>query len=322
MTVKSFQIDERFRLKAIAPEAAAKAYRCDGATVWLDLQTSRASEIHEWLDKLEVKGLSRRLCLEGHDRSGFYPSGGEILFVIPVLVETPEPRELDYLGCFCRERLLLTLHRKPVWTEEQLSDVQEAHLWLSEHSIAGLVSAMMIDGSLVCLRQATDLRTSILALEDRMDDEPDTVEAEHILAMRSGLVTVSAVVSDQLPVIEALNASEKPFFSPRDGREYLHCAMVNLQAADRILDRQDRRVDALRSGFQMYGQEKTNRRLNALTILSAIFMPITLLAGIWGMNFEAMPELKYTYSYPLAIASMVLIGVGMYLFFRRDGWFE
>jgi magnesium transporter len=102
----------------------------------------------------------------------------------------------------------------------------------------------------------------------------------------------------------------------------MNCALANLQAADQSLDRQDQRIGALRSGFQMYAQDKTNRRLNMLTILSAIFMPITLLAGIWGMNFETMPELKYPFSYPIALGLMALIGSGMYLFFRRKGWLD
>jgi magnesium transporter len=72
----------------------------------------------------------------------------------------------------------------------------------------------------------------------------------------------------------------------------------------------------------MNAQEKTNRRLNLLTILTAIFTPITLLAGIWGMNFETMPELKYPFAYPIALGLMALIGSGMYPYFRKYGWFD
>ena len=102
----------------------------------------------------------------------------------------------------------------------------------------------------------------------------------------------------------------------------MNCALVNLQAADRAVDWLDARVGALRSGFQMHAQEKTNRRLGMLTILSAVFMPITLLAGIWGMNFEVMPELKLAFAYPLALGFMAAVGAGMYFFFRRTGWFD
>jgi magnesium transporter len=98
--------------------------------------------------------------------------------------------------------------------------------------------------------------------------------------------------------------------------------LANLQAADRSLDRLSERISALRAGFQMHAQDKTNRKLGMLTILSAIFMPITLLAGIWGMNFEIMPELKFPFAYPVALGLMALIAAGMYRFFRRGGWFD
>jgi magnesium transporter len=102
----------------------------------------------------------------------------------------------------------------------------------------------------------------------------------------------------------------------------MNCALANLQAIERSLDRLGERIGALRTGFQMHAQDKTNRKLGMLTILSAIFMPITLLTGIWGMNFETMPELKYAFSYPMALGLMALIAAGMYRFFRRGGWFD
>jgi magnesium transporter len=102
----------------------------------------------------------------------------------------------------------------------------------------------------------------------------------------------------------------------------MNCALANLQAADRSVDRLGERISALRANFQLHAQDKTNRKLGMLTILSAIFMPITLLAVIWGMNFETMPELKYAFSYPIVLGFMALIAAGMYRFFRRGGWFD
>ena len=102
----------------------------------------------------------------------------------------------------------------------------------------------------------------------------------------------------------------------------MNCALANLQGVDRSLDWLDGRLGALRSGLEMHAQDETNRRLNMLTILSAIFNPATLLAGIWGMNFTTMPELGYRFGYPIALGLMLVIGVGMYLFFRREGWFD
>jgi len=229
---------------------------------------------------------------------------------------------LEYLTLFCNENLLLTIHDSPVARLQQPEFLEGANEWLPERSIAGLVSAMLIDQSIVCLQHVSDVRKSILILEERMDRVPDTVSAEEIMDVRSELETLEMVVSDQLPAVEALSATDRPFYRLKEGREYMSCTLTNMQAADRSLDRLAGRINALRFAFQMHAQEKTNRRLGVLTILSAIFMPITLLAGIWGMNFQNMPELGYPFAYPMALGLMVMIGLGMYFFFRRAGWFD
>jgi magnesium transporter len=322
MIINSFQIDDELRLTPLAPERAAQVVQNKDARVWLDVQTAEPAEIENWLDTLGIIGLPRRLCLEASDRSGFYPLKKEIFLVIPVLSDIKSPPERDYLALLCRENLLLSFHRKTLFNPQQLATLHEAEDWLPDRSVAGLVSAVTIDLSQECLGQVADMRTTIHALEERMDSEPDTVEVQEILDLRSELLVLDAVVSDQLPPLRALGSTDKPFFKLKDAQEYMNCALANLQAADRSLDRLGERIGALRAGFQMHAQDKTNRKLGMLTILSAIFMPITLLAGIWGMNFETMPELKYAFAYPVALGLMALIGSGMYLYFRRTGWFD
>jgi magnesium transporter len=51
-----------------------------------------------------------------------------------------------------------------------------------------------------------------------------------------------------------------------------------------------------------------------------VFLPPTLVASIYGMNFEFMPELDWLLGYPLAIGLMILSGIAPYLFFKRKGW--
>ena len=100
-----------------------------------------------------------------------------------------------------------------------------------------------------------------------------------------------------------------------------NCALANLQATDGSLNWLDQCIGTLRAEFDMYAQARTNRRLDTLTIFAAIFNPLTLMAGVWGMNFVNMPELSIPNGCPLALGLMVLVGVGMYRFFRRGGWF-
>jgi magnesium transporter len=66
--------------------------------------------------------------------------------------------------------------------------------------------------------------------------------------------------------------------------------------------------------------QRTNEVMRVLTIFSVFFMPLTFIAGIYGMNFEFMPELKARFGYPLTLLSMVAVGVGIYFWFRKKGW--
>lgn len=62
---------------------------------------------------------------------------------------------------------------------------------------------------------------------------------------------------------------------------------------------------------------RTNEVMRVLTVISAIFLPLTLVAGIFGMNFEYMPELRYRYSYFVVLAAMTALGGGLWIFFKR-----
>jgi Mg2+ and Co2+ transporter CorA len=65
---------------------------------------------------------------------------------------------------------------------------------------------------------------------------------------------------------------------------------------------------------------RTNEVMKVLTIMASIFIPLTFMAGIYGMNFEAMPELKMRWAYPLLWTVMGGTAIGMLLYFWRLGW--
>lgn len=66
---------------------------------------------------------------------------------------------------------------------------------------------------------------------------------------------------------------------------------------------------------------RMNDIMKRLTVVSAIFIPLTFLVGVWGMNFAFMPELNWRYGYLLAWLLMIIIGVIVYLFFKRKKWY-
>lgn len=67
---------------------------------------------------------------------------------------------------------------------------------------------------------------------------------------------------------------------------------------------------------------RTNEVVRVLTIFSVFLLPLNVLTGIYGMNFEFMPELKWHLGYPMVLFSMVVVIAGIYLWFRRKGWLK
>ncbi|MBC7746987.1 MAG: magnesium and cobalt transport protein CorA, partial [Methylotenera sp.] len=66
---------------------------------------------------------------------------------------------------------------------------------------------------------------------------------------------------------------------------------------------------------------KMNEIMKTLTIVSAIFIPLTFIVGVYGMNFEYMPELSRHYGYHTVMGAMFLIVVGMIIYFKKRRWF-
>lgn len=321
MTTNCFQISEGLQLTPCDYDSALAATKTKDSIVWIDIQGFEKDMLREKLDDLEVQGMARRLCLDSHDRPGFYPAGQLTFMVVQVLAAEGDFHGVDYVAFLVRKNLLLTLRNTRADRLQNTIDVKESADWLPDSSIQGLIASLMIVFSLEALQRTSELRDMIVTLEQKMDSQPDLVEMDEISHKRSELLTFESVVSAQLPLLEAFVLSKQISLKREKIRDYLLCASANLKAADKSLDWLEGRIDILRSTVEMRNQEKINRRLGRLTVVSAIFLPLTFLAGLWGMNFENMPGLKYPLGYPIALASMFLIAVGIYFYFRRKGWF-
>jgi len=96
---------------------------------------------------------------------------------------------------------------------------------------------------------------------------------------------------------------------------YDHCA----QLVD-VIDSQRELVNGLMNTYLSVIGNRTNEVMKVLTIMASIFIPLTFVAGVYGMNFEHMPELHGRWSYPVVLALMALIAGILLVYFRRNGW--
>jgi magnesium transporter len=322
MKINCYQISEGPDLTPCEYNFAINSIRQKNAKVWIDLLDIETSELEEKLDEIKVQGLIRKFCLESRDHPGFYPLQPLALMVIPVQMEVQDSNILEYLAILFSNDFFISIRNSKMARFRKSINSGDSFDLLPDDTIAGVISTLMMGLSLDCLRKTSRLSDIILALEGQMEREPDSVKIEEISEKRSDLLTLESIVQGQLPIIETIISSDRPAKSLESTLEYLRWAAANLKSADKKLDWLEHRLEVMRSLIDMHAQDRTNRRLGRLTVLSMIFMPVTFLAGIWGMNFKSMPLLSSNHGYVYALGIMFLISGGMYLYFHRKGWFD
>ncbi|MDD4636673.1 MAG: magnesium/cobalt transporter CorA [Bacteroidales bacterium] len=95
----------------------------------------------------------------------------------------------------------------------------------------------------------------------------------------------------------------------------------HLKYASQLLESCRETLSSLSDLYVSNNDLRMNRIMQRLTVVATIFIPLTFLAGVWGMNFKVMPELSWSYGYPLAWGIMIITGLFLWLFFARRKWF-
>jgi magnesium transporter len=160
----------------------------------------------------------------------------------------------------------------------------------------------------------------IEGLEDEILAQPTSHTLERILALKHSTLTLRRMIIPQREVMNRLSRDDLPQISPQH-RIYYRDVYDHLV---RIHDLSESVRDVTIGTLDTYLSVTSNRLnqvMKALTIVSTIFLPLAFIAGVYGMNFEYMPELHWRYGYLMAWAIFLIIPLAMALFFKRKGWF-
>ncbi|MDY0404958.1 magnesium/cobalt transporter CorA [Virgibacillus sp. 179-BFC.A HS] len=106
----------------------------------------------------------------------------------------------------------------------------------------------------------------------------------------------------------------------QERREYFADIYDHLLKLSQMIDSSRELTSDIRESFISRNSYHQNRVIQMLTLVTFIFAPLTFIAGIYGMNFENMPELKWQYGYPIILGFMLLITVIMIAWFKKKGW--
>jgi magnesium transporter len=157
--------------------------------------------------------------------------------------------------------------------------------------------------------------TAIDAFEATIFGEQEFSGTLHGIYLEKRRVTqMRRMLSHTLDAVQKLVPASEPtaplYQDIRENAESMH------SYADELLEE----VNSLLSIQLALASHRTNEVVRVLTVFSVFFLPLTFIVGIYGMNFEFMPELRERWGYPAVLSAMLLVTLMIYLWFRRRGW--
>jgi magnesium transporter len=169
----------------------------------------------------------------------------------------------------------------------------------------------------VLLLESTD--ENIEALEDEVLENPtkDTIARLH--EQRRQLLQLRRASLPLRDVVIQLQRDEMDMIS-EDITMFLHDVEDHLNHVIDLLDSNRETIGGLIELYMTHESNRMNEVMKVLTIIATVFIPLTFIAGVYGMNFDVMPELRYAWGYPAILAFMFVIAIGMFAFFRRRHW--
>ncbi|MBU0733764.1 MAG: magnesium/cobalt transporter CorA [Proteobacteria bacterium] len=164
-----------------------------------------------------------------------------------------------------------------------------------------------------------DMGEKIEGLQEDVISRPDPSNLKVIQDTKRHLVYLRRSIWPLREAISSMQRSESPLIGesigPYMGDVYDHTIQV-IETIETLRDTVSGTLDIYLSSMS----NKLNEVMKVLTIIATIFIPLTFIAGVYGMNFKHMPELEWKWSYPVLWIAMVLLGSLMLIGFRRKKW--
>ncbi len=289
--------------------------------VWADVSDPTSKDFEELAEEFGFHHLSIDDCRNEHQRPKVeeYPGYYFIVLYEAELVGPEDRLELRELNIFLGKNYLVTVHSRPIRAIETTRRLWHEWMDRSEQG-SGLLAYLLIDAIV------DDYLPLLDVMSDRMDDLEDSIfgqfksEAiEEIFGIKKKLLYLRRAIAPLRDVFNTLLRREQPIF-PREIHIYFQDVFDHLI---RVADTIDTLRDMLSSTMEAYlsvAGNRMNQIMKRLTSISTILMSVTLIAGIYGMNFVLMPELRWRYGYVFALLSMIVVGLALYVYLKKVKW--
>mgnify|MGYP000891907398 CR=1 FL=1 len=156
-------------------------------------------------------------------------------------------------------------------------------------------------------------------IDDKLMERPEPDILKEIHKMKINVITLKKSVWPVREMLDSFESYNYPLINKSTDYYIRDVYDHSIQAFDMIESLRDR-ISEMLDIYLSSVSNKLNEIVRVLTIISTIFVPLTFIVGLYGMNFRYMPEIGYKYSYFLVLLVMFLIAVVMLFYFRRKKW--
>ncbi len=319
MNITTYQITDDRRLQLVNTDTDLPSWLTDDTNRWIDLDSFDAEQLEHFLTPLDLPAAVREACRSAPTRP-LVISLEDVLFIsLPVEIRD---KTLRYLSIIVAPTTVITIQ---YGTASDLGDVggdQSNLRRLVAANTAGMLHWLLIAVLKKTVNDYYRIRTRTMDMARTLDSDRTTVDARDILDLKRTVTPLGVLFEDQMTCVMELHQSRS---------ETLRLETIHTEVAELLQDLQRgmtiiaRLEDRVRDLYQFHLQtleETTNRRLKVLTVLAAVYLPSTLIAGIYGMNFQYIPILGMRFGYAAALTIMIGLVIGQLWFFHRRGWFR
>lgn len=290
---------------------------------WADFSEPTEEEITHLSETFHFHPLAIEDCVQDIQRPKLDYYNHYTFFVTHTVREEKDELIKEELDFFISDSFIVTFHKHPsvevtkVWNHLLM---QESLKHWDPYYVFYELLDKIVDNYFPIVYKIEDELTKLIA---QTNNESMNHLMEELFETRNMLLELLHSVNPMRDLLyRMLNSHHLNLNRIGDRREYfsnIHDHLLKL--SEMVMSNREVTAD-IRDSYISMNSHQTNNVMKLLTIITSIFAPLTFIAGIYGMNFENIPELSWKYGYFMTLCVMLVIGFTMLLWFRQKGWFR
>jgi len=253
---------------------------------------------------------------------------GDHQYLVARMPVAEEALDTEQVSLFLGAGFLLTVQEKPGDCFDGVrARLREGRTRIRERGPDYLVYAMVdaIVDAYFPLLEAAALRLD--ELEASVLGQPQKVHLSDLYDLKRGLIILRRYLGPLRELISALLRDENPLLADKN-RVYMRDCLDHAKQAYDLVESYRDMATGLMDLYLSMMSHRMNEVMKVLTTIATIFIPLSFIVGLYGMNFDPevsrwnMPELGLAFGYPMALGAMALVSGGMIFFFWKKGWFR